>query len=45
MNLAFEPCIGAPDPLDAALGAWDAAAWLRAGETRRWSLEWRAKAL
>jgi hypothetical protein len=43
MNLAFEPCIGAADTLDAALGAWASAAWLRAGATRRWSLAWRAR--
>jgi len=42
-NLAFEPCIGAPDSLAAALGDWDSAAWLAPGETRRWSLEWRAR--
>ncbi len=42
-NLAFEPCIGAPDALDAALGAWRSAAWLDAGETRRWTLEWGAR--
>ncbi|AHG91964.1 hypothetical protein J421_4427 [Gemmatirosa kalamazoonensis] len=42
MNLAFEPCIGAPDQLDEALGAWQGAAWLRPGASRRWALEWRA---
>jgi galactose mutarotase-like enzyme len=42
-NLAFEPCIGAGDGLDAALGAWDSAAWLEPGETRRWTLRWRAR--
>ena len=41
-NLAFEPCIGAPDSLADALGRWDAAAWLAPGETRRWTLAWRA---
>ena len=40
-NFAFEPCIGAPDTLDDALGAWGAAAWLEPGETRRWALTWR----
>lgn len=39
-NLAFEPCIGAPDSLADALGRWDAAAWLAPGETRRWTLAW-----
>jgi galactose mutarotase-like enzyme len=42
-NLAFEPCIGAGDALDAALGAWDSAAWLRPGETRTWTLRWRGR--
>lgn len=42
-NLAFEPCIGAPDTLDAALGAWRSAAWLAPGETRRWTLRWRGR--
>lgn len=43
MNFAFEPCIGAPDALSDALGAWNAAHWLEAGETRQWSLTWRAE--
>jgi galactose mutarotase-like enzyme len=40
-NMAFEPCIGAPDSLTAALGEWESAAWLAPGEMRRWSLRWR----
>jgi galactose mutarotase-like enzyme len=40
-NLAFEPCIGAPDTLSDALGEWDAAHWLEPGETREWNLMWR----
>lgn len=40
-NIAFEPCIGAPDTLDEALGAWKNAHWLDAGHSRRWSLRWR----
>ena len=43
-NFAFEPCIGAPDTLDDALGAWNAPAWLGVGETRRWTLTWRGSA-
>ncbi|MDF1503575.1 hypothetical protein [Roseisolibacter sp. H3M3-2] len=42
-NLAFEPCIGAGDALDAALRAGAAAAWLAPGETRAWTLRWRAR--
>jgi galactose mutarotase-like enzyme len=40
-NLAFEPCIGAPDTLEEALGAWKSAAWLEPRQSRRWSLRWR----
>ncbi|MDQ8154985.1 MAG: hypothetical protein P3B98_10020 [Gemmatimonadota bacterium] len=39
-NFAFEPAIGAPDTLSDALGAWEGAHWLEAGETRRWTLTW-----
>ena len=42
-NFAFEPAIGAPDTLSDALGGWNAAHWLEAGETRRWSLRWRGE--
>ena len=41
-NLALEPCIGAPDTLEEALGAWKNAHWLEPGKSRRWSLKWRA---
>lgn len=41
-NLALAPCIGAPDTLTDALGAWDAAHWLEPGGTARWSMTWRA---
>jgi galactose mutarotase-like enzyme len=40
-NLAFEPCIGAPDSLADALDGWIAAHWLGGGETREWTLTWR----
>ena len=43
MNLAFEPCIGAPDTLSDALGDWKSACWLEPGQERRWSLEWSAR--
>ncbi len=42
--LGFEPCVGVPDPLDAALGGWGGAQWLAPGETRRWTLTWRGRA-
>lgn len=43
-NLAFEPCIGAPDTLSDALGGWRRAQWLAAGETREWALTWTGSA-
>ena len=42
VNLAFEPCIGAPDPLSDAVSTWKSAAWLEPNATRTWSLTWRA---
>ena len=41
-NLSLQPCIGAPDTLEEALGAWKGAHWLDAGSSRRWALTWRA---
>ena len=43
MNIALEPCVGAPDTLEEALGAWNAAQWVDAGATRHWSLVWRGR--
>jgi len=43
-NLGFEPCIGVPDALDAALGRWQGAHALAPNETRRWTLTWRGRA-
>jgi galactose mutarotase-like enzyme len=43
LNLAFEPCTGAPDTLSEALGDWNAATWLDPGQTRRWTLEWSVR--
>jgi len=42
-NLAFEPCVGAPDSLSDALGDWKRAQWLEAGQVRSWSITWRAR--
>ena len=39
-NLGFEPAIGAPDTLTDALGAWERAHWLEAGESRLWTITW-----
>lgn len=44
-NLAFEPCIGAPDSLTEALGQWRSASWLEPGQTREWTLTWRGTRL
>jgi hypothetical protein len=41
-NIALEPCIGAPDTLEDALGSWKSAHWLDAGKSRRWALRWKA---
>ena len=41
-NFTLQPCIGAPDTLEEALGAWKSAHWLDAGQSRRWSMRWRA---
>ena len=41
-NFTLQPCIGAPDTLEEALGAWKSAHWLDAGRSRRWSMRWRA---
>ena len=41
VNLALEPCIGAPDRLDEAVEVWGTAQTLAPGEERRWSLEVR----
>ena len=39
-NLAFEPCIGAPDSLAKSIDRWESEAWIPPGETREWSLRW-----
>lgn len=40
-TLVLGPCLGAPDSLSDALGAWDDAHWLEAGATSRWAMIWR----
>jgi galactose mutarotase-like enzyme len=40
-NLALEPCIGAPDRLDVAIGEWHSAQTLHPGEERSWSVDVR----
>jgi hypothetical protein len=41
-NFAFGPCIGAPDTLEEALGAWKSEHWIDPGASHRWALRWRA---
>ncbi|GMV09561.1 MAG TPA: hypothetical protein PKC83_09750 [Gemmatimonadaceae bacterium] len=43
LNLAFSPCIGAPDSLSDALGDWKSAAWVDPGGERSWSVTWTAR--
>lgn len=43
LNLAIEPCLGAPDALSEALGDWKRAQWLEPGEVRSWTITWRAR--
>ena len=38
-NLALEPCIGAPDRLDQAVGEWGTFRTLAPGEERSWAVE------
>jgi galactose mutarotase-like enzyme len=42
-NLAFEPCIGAPDTLSEALGDWKSAAWIEPRSERRWTVSWSGR--
>ncbi len=42
-NLAFQPCLGAPDSLTDALGDWKRAQWLDPGQVRTWSVTWRGR--
>jgi len=43
LNMAFGPCIGAPDTISDALGDWKRAQWLEPSEVRSWSLTWRGR--
>jgi hypothetical protein len=40
-NLSVQPCIGAPDSLTDALGAWDSADWVEPRGSATWSMKWR----
>ena len=41
--LALQPGIGAPDSLAEALGSWKSAHTLEPGESRSWTVRWRAR--
>ena len=41
--LALQPGIGAPDSLAEALGSWKSAHVLEPGESRSWTVRWRAR--
>ncbi|HEY7876716.1 MAG TPA: hypothetical protein VIC55_00745 [Gemmatimonadaceae bacterium] len=41
-RVALAPSIGAPASLAEAIGGWRNAAWLEPGETREWTVTWRA---
>lgn len=43
-RIGIEPCLGAPDQLDRAVGAWHAAPVLAPGATRHWSVTLRLPA-
>ena len=40
-TVSIEPCLGAPESLSDALGAWDDVHWLEPGATARWGMTWR----
>jgi hypothetical protein len=44
VHLAIGPASGAPDSLTEALGSWKGAQWLEPGETKEWTVTWRASA-
>ena len=41
-TITIGPCLGAPESLTDALGAWDTARWIEPGATARWAMSWRA---
>ena len=40
-TIVLGPCLGAPDNLSEALGAWDDAHWIEPGATATWTMTWR----
>jgi hypothetical protein len=41
-TVTLGPCLGAPESLADALGAWETARWIEPGATARWAMTWRA---
>ena len=41
-TITIGPCLGAPESLTDALGAWETARWIEPGATARWAMTWRA---
>jgi hypothetical protein len=41
-TLTIGPCLGAPESLTDALGAWETAKWIEPGGKARWGMTWRA---
>ncbi|MDA1080150.1 MAG: hypothetical protein O2973_00520 [Gemmatimonadetes bacterium] len=41
-TVTIGPCLGAPESLTDALGAWNTARWIEPGATARWAMTWRA---
>jgi hypothetical protein len=41
-TVTIGPCLGAPESLADALGAWETARWIEPGATARWAMTWRA---
>lgn len=41
-TITIGPCLGAPESLADALGAWETARWIEPGATARWGMSWRA---
>ncbi len=42
-TVTLGPCLGAPEALSDALGAWETARWIEPGATARWAMTWRTK--
>lgn len=40
-TVTIGPCLGAPESLADALGAWETARWIEPGATARWAMTWR----